>query len=131
MKIIRSKSIAYIPAAHENEVDPEVWKKVLLKHGDLIPGNIQMINWSRFPVGRRFRPHYHEDMTEIFIIIKGRVKAYAGNERAVLNEGDVLIVTPREIHWMENIHARDVYYLVIGITSGKHGKTILVNEKTS
>lgn len=126
MKIIYSKKITYISAAHEDIKNPQAWKKVLLTHSDLISGKVQMVNWAKLPKGNSFQAHYHEDMEEIFIIISGKVKIICNNEAVILEKGDAVVIQPKEIHEMTNISHQDVYYIVIGITQSISGKTIIV-----
>lgn len=126
MKIIKSKDLEFIPASHEDQSNPEVWKKVIFKKEDLAKGRIQMINWAKLPKGNTFVPHYHEDMDEIFIILNGQVTIYRGKEKASLKKGDAVLVPMKEIHKMRNTGRGDVYYLVIGISRGQGGKTVIV-----
>jgi len=72
MKIFRLQNLEWIPASHENRESPSVWKKVLLQKSDLSEGRVQMVNWCRMEPEKAFRAHYHEDMEEIFIILKGQ-----------------------------------------------------------
>jgi mannose-6-phosphate isomerase-like protein (cupin superfamily) len=74
MQVIRSSTLKYIPASHENPDKPGVLKKILLGKEDVINGKVQMINWALLPVGNAFERHYHEDMQEVFIIVRGMAK---------------------------------------------------------
>ncbi len=125
MRSVKINELSFIPASHENALDPEVWKKVLVSHKDNLAGKIMMVNWSKLPKGRAFRRHYHEDMEEIFILIKGKALMIAGDQQLeLLDPGDTLIVPSHVVHTMKNIGARDVYYIVIGVARGDSGKTI-------
>ena len=42
-----------------------------------------------------------------------------------LGPGDSLVVAPREIHSMRNTGPTDVEYLVVGISLGQNGRTIV------
>lgn len=126
MKVSKSNNIKFIPASHEDDKNPEVWKKVLLTRKDVIDGRIQMINWAKLPAGRTFQAHFHEDMQEIFIILTGKVKVRGGKEETVLEKGDAVVILPQIVHEMTNLVDHDVEYLVIGITQGNSGKTINV-----
>lgn len=125
MKIIKSKDLKFIPASHEDQANPEVWKKVLFKKEDLSEGRIQMINWAKLPPGNTFKPHYHEDMDEIFIILNGKAAIKVMDKEAILEKGDAVLIPMREVHQMTNLGKEDVYYLVIGISHGQGGKTIV------
>ena len=91
-------------------------------------GTVQMVNWARLPVGRSFAAHFHEDMQEIFIIVHGVARMVVGEETAVLQRGDVVLVDVREIHQMWNDGEEDVEYVVVGISSGKGGRTVVVGQ---
>lgn len=125
MKIVRFKKLKFIPASHENQKSPGVWKKVLLKKEDLLKGGIQMINWSKLPIGKSFQPHCHEDMEEVFILLKGKAEIKVGNEKEVIEKGDTVVIPIRKVHEMENIGNENIEYLVVGISLGKGGKTVV------
>ena len=125
MKIFRLQDLEWIPASHESPQSPSVWKKVLLQKADLLEGRVQMVNWCRMEPEKAFQAHYHEDMEEIFIILKGQAKILANGEEAEMGEREAVVILPREVHEMKNAGAEDLEYLAIGISQGKGGKTIL------
>ncbi|MFH1675059.1 MAG: cupin domain-containing protein [Pseudomonadota bacterium] len=126
MKIIRSGQLKFIPASHEDPKLPGVLKKVLLRKDDLVDGKIRMINWALLPAGESFRAHYHEDMEEVFIILKGMAMIRIDKEEAVLEKEDVVVVPVGKIHEMKNIGEEDVEYIVVGVSQEKGGKTVVV-----
>ncbi|NWF54594.1 MAG: cupin domain-containing protein [Syntrophaceae bacterium] len=126
MKIFRLKDFEWIPASHESTQSPSVWKKVLLQKADLLEGWVQMVNWCRMEPGKAFRAHYHEDMEEVFLILKGQAKILLNGKEASLAEGEAVIIPPREVHEMKNTGAEDLEYLVLGISMGKGGRTVVV-----
>lgn len=126
MIIIESDKLEYIPASHEDQKNPGVWKKVLFKKEDLIEGRVQMVNWAKLPRGSSFKAHYHEDMDEIFIVLNGKARIKINEEEAELKKGDAVLTPMKHTHKMTNICNEDVYYIVIGISTGKNGKTIVV-----
>ncbi len=127
MHITRFDAHTYVPASHEDSVDPGVWKKVLFSRADSISGSVQMINWAHLPAGRIFRGHYHEDMQEIFIIVKGRPRITIDNETAELGPGDGVVIPEGAVHVMEAPSGQeDVEYIALGISRGAGGKTITV-----
>jgi mannose-6-phosphate isomerase-like protein (cupin superfamily) len=128
MRIIPFDSQLSLPAGHENPLSPSVLKKVLIEKSDLQRGSIQMINWASLGIGKRFAPHYHEDMQEIFILVQGEAKILVGQETAVLHRGDTIVIDPREIHQMQNMGLETVEYLAIGITNDTGGQTVVVEE---
>lgn len=124
MKIVRFNDLSFIPASHEDPKDPGALKKVLLKRDDLPVGRIQMINWSKIPTGKSFKPHYHESMMEVFIIISGKVKVKIDDEEEILEKGDMVIALEKQVHTMENIGDVDVDYFAMGVATDIAGKTI-------
>ncbi|MCX8043507.1 MAG: cupin domain-containing protein [Desulfobacterota bacterium] len=131
MKIVRFSQKDYVPASHENPDAPGVWKKVLLRHEDVIDGRIQMINWARLPVGAAFQAHYHEDMQEVFIILNGTVRLIVNAEACELAAGDAVVIPIGALHVMHNICDEDVCYVAIGITREGRGKTVVVDGSMS
>jgi mannose-6-phosphate isomerase-like protein (cupin superfamily) len=126
MRILRASDRSFVPASHEDPRSPGAWKRVLFEKADLQAGVVQMINWARLPAGSRFAAHYHEDMQEVFIIIQGTAEMRVAAETAVLNRGDAIAIDPREVHQMRNLGDSDVEYLVVGISAGKDGRTVVV-----
>ena len=126
MKIVRSADIEIIPASHEKPGSPGVFKKVILQMTDFIDGRIQMINWAFLPTGKSFQAHYHEDMQEIFILIKGAARILVDNEQAEICEGDTVVVPVGSVHSMENVGKYDVEYIVVGVSKGTGGRTVVI-----
>ena len=126
MKIIRSRDLEFVPASHEDVKTPGVFKKILFHGTDIMDGNLQMINMALLPAGRSFQAHYHEDMEEIFIILKGSVKITVDGKGAFLDTGDAVVVPMMQIHTMENVGTGDVEYMVVGVSLGRNGKTVVV-----
>ena len=96
MKISYGADHEFVPASHENPLDPGVWKKVLFPKADLQAGVVQMVNWARLGAGKHFAAHYHEDMQEIFIILQGEAHLTAGTQTVVLRRGDAVRIDPRK-----------------------------------
>ena len=128
MKTILADDLPFIPAGHENPLDPQVWKKVLFGQADLQAGRVQMVNWARLPPGKQFAAHYHEDMQEIFVIIQGTAQIVVGKETTTLRPGNAVRIDPREVHRMKNLGDRDVEYLAVGISAQQGGRTMVVED---
>ena len=126
MRVVRSDQIKFQPASHEDPANPGVLKKVLAVKDEILDGRVQMINWARLPHSSSFRPHYHEDMQEIFVVIHGTASMRVGSETIQLAPGDAVFVDPHEVHEMVNVGDGDVEYLVVGVSLGKKGKTVVV-----
>ena len=127
MKITRFDAHTYVPASIEDPAAPSVWKTVIFGHADIIRGSIQMISWALLPAGKTFRGHYHEDMQEIFIIVKGRPRITIDHETADLAPGDGVAIPAGAAHIMEAPAGQeDVEYIAMGISSGAGGKTIVI-----
>ncbi len=126
MQIIRGDQIEFVPASHEDPARPGVLKRVLATKNDLIRGQVQMVNWSRLPADSSFRPHFHEDMQEVFVIVGGSVEMRVGDVQCQLRGGDAIVIDPREVHEMRNLGDQAVDYIVFGISTESGGKTIVV-----
>ncbi len=128
MKTARFRDLPSIPASHENPLNPGVLKKVLFKKGDIVPGEIQMVNWATLLPRKSFQAHYHEDMDEVFIILNGKAKMNIGKEELFLGQGDAVIVPLKKIHTMKNLGSQPLDYIVFGISRNKKGKTVIVEK---
>lgn len=128
MKIARFNDRLFVPASHEDLESPGVLKKVLFKTGDIVKGEIQMVNWAMLPIGKSFVTHYHENMDEVFVIVTGSVEAVVGNEKTILSRGDGIVIPMKTRHTFKNVTNNDVEYIVFGISNGAYGKTITVGE---
>lgn len=126
MKIVRLKDLEAVPASHESLDTPGVFKKIILHMDDLIDGRIQMINWALLPVGKSFSAHYHEDMQEVFILIKGKALMTIEQEQVEVQEGDTVVVPIGSVHTMENVGEKDVEYVVVGVSKGTRGRTVVI-----
>ena len=127
MRIIRNHEIAYAPASHEDPQDPGCLKKVFATKTDLLDGKVQMVNWSKLPVGKSFQPHYHEGMQEVFVLFSGTAKMTVEGQSFELVGGDAIFIDPQEVHEMKNTGDEDVIYLVFGISQESGGKTVVVD----
>ena len=125
-KLIRAKDLEFIPASHEDPKNPGVYKKILAAKDDLISGQVQMINWAMMPVGQEFSNHYHEDMEEVFVILSGNAEILINDRKYSLEQGDAIIIPPLCHHKMRNLGECPVEYLVVGVSQGRGGKTVLV-----
>ncbi len=126
MKSILANASGFVPASHEDPRNPGVLKRVIATKDDFQIGHVQMLNWARLPVGSSFQLHYHEDMQEVFVLLKGHVEMRVAAESTIMSAGDTVIVAAREPHQMFNRGAEDAEYIVFGISSGQGGKTVVV-----
>jgi len=62
---------------------------------DLLADRLQMVNWAKLGVGKFFRPHYHQDMEEIFVILKGKSRIRIQGEEAELGKEEVVVIPGR------------------------------------
>ena len=126
MHFIPASAGEFIPAAHEVSDKPGVLKRVIATAEQLQLGQVQMLNWARLQPHASFQPHYHEDMQEIFVLIRGEVMMEVGEQTVTMRDGDTVIVPPRVVHRMLNASHEVAEYLVFGISSQSGGKTVLV-----
>jgi mannose-6-phosphate isomerase-like protein (cupin superfamily) len=126
MKTVFAADHPFVPASHENPLSPGTWKKILFQKDDLQPGRVQMVNWARMPPGHAFAPHYHEDMQEIFVILRGAAEITVAGQTVALAPGDAILIDAREVHRMVNTGAEDLDYLAMGVSAGAGGRTVVV-----
>ena len=129
MQIFRSADLALEPAAHEDPRDPGCLKKVLVRRSDIPAGRLQMVNWVRLNPQRAFEYHYHEKMTEIFVVLSGRAAIAVDAEKDLLMEGDAVVIAPRCVHTMTALDDQAVHYLAMGIVHGDGGRTVVVADQ--
>ncbi len=126
MKVVRGSQIPFVPASHEDASKPGVYKRVLATQDDMISGQVMMVNWAKLPQGSAFQRHFHEDMQEVFVMLSGPVTMTVDGEPQELAAGDAIIISPREIHEMQNDSEQDVEYVVFGISTQQGGQTVVV-----
>lgn len=126
MKIVHSTDLSYIPASHEDPKNPGVLKRVIATRDELMNGRLMMINWAKLPAGKSFKPHYHEDMEEVYIMLKGEGELTVDDETEKVVPGDRIIIPQNAIHGMRNKGKIDIEYIALGISSEKGGKTVIV-----
>ena len=125
MDYIGAESQTFVPASHEDPLQPGVLKRVIATHELFQQGRVQMLNWARLPAGNSFQPHYHEDMQEAFVLISGQVQMVVNQTVCQMKPGDTVLVSPGEIHQIINHGEQDAEYIVFGISAGKNGKTVV------
>ena len=125
MKTVRLKDLPLKPAGHEDPNSPGVLVKILFRREEIAPGNLQMVNFAKMPVGASFRPHYHEDLDEIFILLRGKATVRIEEDEAEIQREEMVFLPKGRVHEMSNIGREDVDYIVIGISYGQGGKTIV------
>ena len=128
MRISKAAYLPYLPASHEDQERPGVLRKVLVENGVIPQGKVRMVNWAHLGVGSSFRPHYHEDMYEVFVLVAGRAQMSVSGASIELEVGDTEVVEPREVHSMRNLGSIPVQYLVFGVATGEGGKTITLTH---
>jgi mannose-6-phosphate isomerase-like protein (cupin superfamily) len=126
MKVFVAAQRDFVPASHENPLSTGVWKKTLAARGDFQQGQVQMINWAKIPAGRRFEPHYHEDMQEIFILVQGQAEMTVDSQVVLLGRGDAVLVEAREVHSMRNETSEDAEFIAMGVAAAGTGQTVVV-----
>ena len=127
MRFVPADNREFEPASHEDPRHPGVLKRVIAVKDQLLDGRVQMINWARLPIESSFRAHYHEDMQEVFMLLSGRAAMTVDGKVVTMEPGDTVVVSPREVHSMKNVGDQIVQYIVMGISLGQNGQTIVVD----
>lgn len=131
MEYIPAAASGFVPASHEDPRHPGVLKRVIADKPMFQSGHVQMLNWARLPAGSSFRRHYHEDMQEVFVLIRGVVRMTGDALTVEMTPGDTVLVQPGEVHQMHNDGSEDAEYIVFGISSGRGGQTVVIDERAS
>lgn len=84
--------------------------------------------YVRIPGGMQTDPHTHGTLEEVFIIMN-KTKMGVGNHILDVDEGDVVLVEPREPHWFETPEGADVVVIAIKFPNLKNDKVQLTNGK--
>jgi len=126
LQVVRLSQLDLVPSSHEDPADPGVVKQVALTKLAGLQGRLEMLNWSYLKPGRAFRPHYHQDMDEVFIILTGQVMMRCDSEEIKLTAGDVVVVPAGVTHSMFNPTKSQVKYIVFGLSRQQGGKTVVV-----
>ncbi len=126
LKIVCLRDLKFVSASHEKPEYPGVFKKVLLEGREPPKGDLQMVNGAKLPLGKSFKAHSHQDMEEIFILVKGKARIRIGGEENKIGKEERVVMPMGEVHEMKNTGSEDVEYIVIGISQGRGVKKISV-----
>jgi mannose-6-phosphate isomerase-like protein (cupin superfamily) len=107
-----AKMIGMAPYGRKYVADVEF--KESLRNGGFI--------YIRIPGGMKTPPHAHRILEEVFIIMN-RTKMGVGGQLLDVDEGDVVLVEPGEVHWFETPEGHDVVVLAIKFPNLKDDKT--------
>ena len=66
----------------------------------------------KIPRGIKTTPHVHENVEEVFIILNP-TKIGIENELFEVQDGDIIIVEPGEMHWFDNSESEDTQVIAI------------------
>jgi quercetin dioxygenase-like cupin family protein len=61
------------------------------------------IGQARLKVGEDFVNHFHNDMEEIFFMLKGKVEFVIDGKSYIGEKGDLYSIAPRETHYLKNV----------------------------
>lgn len=90
------------------------FKKILLTENDLkSKGNVVQI--VKNEAHTEIKPHYHEQMKEIYHILEGNSIVFCGSTRVRAKPGDTLLCEPGEVHGVVNDTDKDFLFVVFKI----------------
>ena len=91
-------------------------KKILLTEEDLkSKGNIVQV--VKNAPHTEIKPHYHNNMKEIYHILKGNAIVFCGDKRVRANPGDTLLCEPKEVHGLVNDTDEEFLFVVFKINA--------------
>ena len=91
-------------------------KKILLTEDDLkSKGNLVQI--VKNEAHTEIKPHYHEQMIEIYHVLKGNAVVFCGDTRVRTRPGDSLLCEPGQVHGVVNDTDEDFQFVVFKINA--------------
>lgn len=66
----------------------------------------------KIPKGVKTTPHAHEKLEEVFIILN-RTKIGIDDELFEVQDGDITVIEPGEMHWFDNSESEDTQVIAI------------------
>ena len=84
---------------------------------DVVPfkGSNFSVQVSRAPKGGGGEMHHHDDWSQVFYMVKGRMTFDSGKERFTLNAGEAVLFEPGDPHYTLNEGDEEAEYLVITV----------------
>ena len=114
VKVWRASDVKMIGmAGYGRKYVADVEFKESLKNGGFI--------YVKIPGGMKTHPHAHEILEEVFIIMN-KTKMGVGDQLLDVDQGDVVLVEPREAHWFETPEGNDVVVIAIKFPNLKDDK---------
>ena len=77
-----------------------------------IPPDSAGFIYVNIPKGIKTTPHAHEKIQEVFVILN-RTKIGIEDELFEVQDGDIIIVEPGELHWFDNTESGDTNVIAI------------------
>lgn len=63
--------------------------------------------------GKATHPHRLKSSSEVYVIVSGTGRMYAGEQEAEIGAGQVILIEPGETQWLRNTGLADLVFLVI------------------
>lgn len=74
------------------------------------------------PPNTKQRNHYHDKQTEVWYILQGEAHFFVNNVDYFVKQGDALIGSPKETHFVWNKSNKEVHILVFKINVPENGE---------
>jgi quercetin dioxygenase-like cupin family protein len=87
------------------------YKEVILSNG-IVP-NLLQFAISKFKKGDKIEPHSHVSMSEVFFILKGKVKVYCGSNNFIAEKEDTIFIATGRIHYFHFLEDSELLYFNI------------------
>lgn len=84
---------------------------------DIVPfaGSNFAVQVSKAPKGGGGELHHHDDMTQVFYVVKGALTFDTGKERFTLTAGQAVVFEPLDPHYTINEQEEECVSLVISV----------------
>ncbi len=93
-------------------------KRILAGEEEL--GRTNLVQIVKIGPGQEVKPHYHDQQTELFYILKGRALLFIAGEEFNAKTGDTYVCRPKDTHYVKNNGTED-FELIVFKTNWKEG----------
>ncbi|MDD9966403.1 MAG: cupin domain-containing protein [Myxococcales bacterium] len=90
-------------------------KRVMLRAGQV--GAITQFAQATFPPGTEVQPHVHEDMSEVYLVERGRGLLRVDSRELSIEAGSCVTVHPGERHSLQNVGEGPLVITYFGVLS--------------
>ena len=95
-------------------------------HPSLHQNKNQSLAEAIIPAHSRTQRHYHKNSEEIYFVLKGKAEMSLNDETFIIEEGDSIVIPPRQAHNLWNPYDEDLIILCCCAPAYSHSDTVLI-----